>query len=114
MAERRLAVGVPGVAPGETPRPQPLSALQIHRIDFRHLENTNTIEERTGGRCSGARQLHLEISDSYNSRFFRDAVEGDDRRAADLPSNIAGYSDDQPPTVPEINEAISIGEPHWP
>jgi len=56
----------------------------------------------------------LEISDSYNSRFFRDAVERDDRRAADLPSNIAGYSDDQPPTVPEINEAISIGEPHWP
>jgi hypothetical protein len=62
----------------------------------------------------GARQLYLEISDSYNSRFFRDAVERDDRRAADLPSNIAGYSDDQPPTVPEINEAISIGEPHWP
>ena len=34
--------------------------------------------------------------------------------AAELPTNIAGYSDDQPPTVPEVNETISIGEPHWP
>ena len=61
----------------------------------------------------GARHLHLEISDSYNSRFlgmlWSAMIDGGGAAV-----KHRGYSDDQPPTVPEINEAISIGEPHWP
>src|SRR5260370_13632309 len=34
--------------------------------------------------------------------------------AAEPPWNIAGFSDDQPPTVQEVNEALPIEEQHQP